>query len=125
MTVHTLGPDTLEIYKGEDKTWRLSVIDDSRNPVNLTSTEITMTVRPALCDKRTTIVKSSTDVAEIEIIAPATDGQAYIYFVQADTEDLTHGTYVFDIWIKLNTGKQKPIVKSSAFEILPAVTIPT
>lgn len=119
---HILGADEVKIYKGESKTFLLSVLDGNNNPVDLAGSEIYFTLRPKLCDDKVVLTKSSLDSAQIEIKSPATDGEAYVHFVPSDTEDLDHGDYVYDVWVKLTNGKQIVIIEPSLFEIKPPIT---
>lgn len=117
-----LGADTIEIYKGESKTLLLTVLDENRDPQDLTGATLTMTVRKRITDTATVITKVSTTVTEIEIQAPATGGLAKIFLTPADTSSLAPGDYVYDIWTELASGRKSPVIKPSQFVILLAVT---
>jgi hypothetical protein len=121
MAAHSLGSDGISVYKGEDKIFLLSILDGNRNPFNLLGSTITMTVRPEICDNRVTFTKVSTDAAEIEVRSPTTLGQAYVKILDTDTEDLPHGTYAYDIWVVLPSGREKVVISPSAFEIKPPI----
>jgi uncharacterized protein (DUF736 family) len=122
MTIHQLSTEGVEIYKGESKTFLLTVLDGDRNPIDLAGSEITLTVRPEICDDRVSITKYSVYPAQIEFISPTANGQAYVHFKPIDTEDLDHGTYVYDVWIKLTNDKEIVVIEPSPFEIMPPVT---
>ena len=118
----TLGPDTIEVYKGESKTLVLTVLDENRAAQDLTGATLTMTVRKRITDTTAVITKVSTTVTEIEIQTPATDGKAKIFLVPADTSALAVGPYVYDVWVTLSSGRRSPVIKPSLFSILQAVT---
>lgn len=122
---HTLGTQTIEIYKGEDKTFLISVFDGNRDPLDLASCTLTVNVQPELCDDVITMTKSSDDVAEVEIRAPTTLGQAYLHFITSDTEDLDHGAYTYDVWIELASGDDRIVIVPSLFNIKQGLLIGT
>lgn len=117
-----LSASGIDIYKGEHKTFLLTVLDADRNPVDLAGSEITFTLRPEICDDKIILTKSSLSPAQIEILEPSSNGQAYVHFVPSDTSDLKHGIYAFDVWIKLITNKQMVVIEPSPFEIKLPVT---
>jgi hypothetical protein len=121
MAQHDLGSEEITIYKGENKTFCLTVLDGNRDAYNLTGATLTLTVRPEICDNRVTFTKVSTDTDQIEIQSPPTDGLAHVKFVPADTEDLDHGTYAYDVWITLPSGNTQIIITPSPCLIKPPI----
>lgn len=116
------GP-TVVIFKGESKTLRLTVLDQDRQPVDLDSTKLTMTVKNSLCDNTVIFDKDSDTPTEIAIQVPSTNGIANIMIDPADTADLEAKDYVFDIWVELSTGEHKPVIKPGIFKVERAVTV--
>lgn len=122
--IQQLGAQTIEVFKGQSKTWLLSLKEDpGGGPANLASATLYFTVRKALGDTAVTFAKTSVVSAEIEIISPETDGQAKVFLSPSDTNSLTVGTYVYDMWVKLSSGKSYPIIDPSPFVIKTPVTI--
>lgn len=80
---------TITIPQGTDHTLKIVSLGD------LTDSTVYVNVRDA--SGRTVISKSTGVPAEGAIVSPATAGVARIYFVPADTEELTVGAkYFFD-----------------------------
>jgi hypothetical protein len=86
-------------------------------PVDLNGAKIWMTVKQrsgdpddqALFMKRNTAAGGSDD--EIKILTPTTNGQAEIYIIPADTEEMDPGTYQYDIQVKLSNNKTYTITR--------------
>jgi len=98
-------------------------VETARVVTDLTGAIVYFTVR----DESDVIViqKDSTNVAEIEIAAPATSGQATLKFVYADTAPLSNDPttqYWFDFWVKTAAGIEEPIVKRGRFYVDESVT---
>lgn len=98
-------------------------VEQSRSRADITLGVVHFTVKDA--DGNIVIQKTSTDVAEIEILnqlIAATKGQARVYFVEADTAPLTVGAeYWFDCWVVVD-GVEEPIVDRGRFIVCESVT---
>jgi len=114
---------TITLLRGESKTLQLTVLDQDRNPVDLTGTTLTMMVKKRACDTVALIEKSSSDPTEIEIQTPATAGIANIKIAASDTANLAPARYVYDIWIQMSTLECLPVIRPGAFEVNWSVTV--
>jgi hypothetical protein len=123
MSAQQIDGPTITIFKGEDKTIKLTVIDENRAPIDLAGATLTFTMKENIDDTTALITKVSTDVNQIEILSPTTDGRADIKLVPADTSGRDEGTYVFDIWVVLASGKQGPVIRPGQFMLRLPVTI--
>lgn len=121
--VQPLGPERLDTLQGENKTFLLTVLDEERNPANLTGATITFTVRKDF-DTAAVITKTSATPGEIDILAPPTDGLAKIFLVPADTSGLAPGQYIYDVWVELSGGEKINVITPSRFIIGQGVTAP-
>lgn len=126
----TKSSSSIELYQGESKDLELEIVkevDDvdgnaQEEPVDLTSAKVCLTVRKTVEDQVIQIAKDSTNVLDIEILSPATDGMVMIYLVSDDTQNMEPGKYVFDIWVVLSSGKKLPVIEVSEFIVKAAVT---
>lgn len=114
------------ILRGTSKTYRLTVIDDNGDRVDLTGATVYFTVRTALGAAPASIAKTSANVLEIEILnqaVPATKGQADIFIAPSDTASPPLlGKLIYDVWVVLVSGKRYCVVEPSAFLVNRAVT---
>lgn len=121
-----LAPENAQtIYMGAAKSFELLVTyfdkDGNEKPLNLTDCTIYFTARRLIQDAAPAIFKSSTDAAQIEKTQP-TYGICEIHLGPADTRSLLEGDYVFDVWVKLPSGKPYPVVEVSTLTVKWAVT---
>ncbi len=122
--IQALGAQTIEVFKGQSKTWLLSVKEDpGGGPADLTGAKLYFTVRKTLDAVAAVIEKTSDVITEIEILAPEIDGQARVFLSPSDTNNLTIGDYVYDMWLELASGRRYPIIDPSPFIIKQPVTI--
>ena len=126
----TKSSSSIELYQGESKDLELEIVkevDDvdgnpQEEPVDLTSAKVCFTVRKTVGDPIANISKDSTNVLDIEILSPPTDGMVMIYLVNDDTFNMDPGKYVFDIWVVLSSGKKLPVIEVSDFIVKEPVT---
>jgi hypothetical protein len=113
-----------EIYRGQDKTYLVTVVDDAGAAIDLTGGTMFFRVSDTPGSAHLIIAKSSAVGAEITFLAQsgATLGQAEIYIVPADTSDLEADVYYYDVWFQLGSGKRYPVIPPSRFEVLPPVS---
>lgn len=115
--------NTIEVYRGQSKTFELTIKDSTNAAVDLTGASIYFTVKKEVTDTVAIISKTTDDPLQAEILAPNTDGKARIYLIPSDTSVLDVGDYLFDIWVQLSSGKRYPIVEVSKFIIKASVTL--
>ena len=113
----------IALSRNTNKTVQATLISGGA-PVDLTGADVKLLVKRRMSDEDESaeITKSSADPAQITITDP-TNGVFEVYFVPADTADLTPGRHHFDIRIKLSSGKQYVVPSGvGAFTVLDVVT---
>jgi hypothetical protein len=109
-----LNEDYRIMFRGDDKTFRVIVVDANDVVVPITGDKVEFTVKKNATDLMADaiIYKSSLVHGEIDIrVAPNTN-QADINLVPADTDLVPTGEYVFDVQLtRVSTGKVLTIVK--------------
>lgn len=126
----TKSSNSIDLYQGESKDLDLSIVKEVKDingvpveqPVDLTGATIYFCVRRKVNSPDLLIAKNSTNILDIEILTPLTDGLAIIHLASDDTRNMEAGEYVFDIWIVLSSGKKTPVVEVSEFIVKEAVT---
>lgn len=122
--IQQLGSQTIEVFKGQSKTWLLTLKEDpGGGPANLTGAKLYFTVRKNISDATATFEKTSDVITEIEILVPEIDGKANVFLSPSDTNNLAVGDYVYDMWVELSSGTRHPIIDPSPFIIKTPVTI--
>jgi hypothetical protein len=123
-TVVTTDPPEVEISieQGASKTLEVSVVDKVGAPVSLTGATCYFTVKETTNDVVPLFAKTSATPTQI-LITDALNGVFRIFLNPADTAALALGTCMCDIWVKLSSGKQYPVIAPSVFEIKPRVTV--
>jgi hypothetical protein len=122
MSCDELSGTVVEVYRGESRTLRLEVVDDARDPVDLTGYTVRFTLKRRVKDTHVVLELVSTTPTEIEILVPEADGFANIY-LDADTmNNIPVGQYVFDIWLETAPDTRFPVVLPSIFEVKGPVT---
>lgn len=118
-----LAPENgFEIYQGSAKTLELLVTDvDTGKALDLTDCDVYFTARRLIEDPIPVIFKSSLDPLQIAKTRP-TYGIAQIYLGPTDTRSLEIGEYVFDVWVRLPSGKPYPVIEPSRLVVKWAVT---
>jgi len=124
--------NAIDLYQGESKDLDLTVTqlaDEAESnecvevlvPVDLTGATLFFTVRKTAVSPTILIEKDSTNIIEIEIVSPETEGRAIIHLTSGDTVNLDAGSYVFDVWVELSSGKRSPVIEVSEFIVREAV----
>ena len=122
MGTSILGPENeITIIQGTSKTFRLHVTDAEETDVDLTGAVIYLTIKCDLDDPAPTIQKISTDVAQIDIDEPR-EGQALIFFVPADTQNLDSGEYIYDVLVIDATGGRHVVIGPDPFFVTRGAT---
>lgn len=91
-----LTNQNLDIYRGEDKSWGISVAIDG--PVDLTGAALAFTVRRTYTG--TALVTKT--VGDGITVTDAANGQATLALVPDDTADLTIATHYYDLVLTLS-----------------------
>jgi hypothetical protein len=100
------------MYRGDHKTFELSVKDSDNVAVNITGATLTFSVKNDPNDPTALISKSTAVVTEIALTTPV-NGLAEIYLLPADTRDLEAGTYVYDVQIVTAASKKHTLVRAN------------
>ena len=111
----------INIYQGESATITLKVTDSANKAVDLTDGAVIMTVKTSIYDSAPLFQKYSTEVTQIAITEPRA-GKAEIYISSSDTSTLDPVSYIYDIWVILESGKKHPVIKPSILVIKPSIT---
>jgi len=122
----------LEIWKGQSLDIEMEIVKKETQPdgtvklvaENLTNAVIKFTVRDSPGSPGALILKTTDDVAQVEILSPATDGLFTVHLVPSDTASMEPRPedYVFDIWIELSSGDRGPVIEVSEFIVREPVT---
>lgn len=126
----TKSSSSIELYQGESKDLNLEIVQSLEQPdgneievpVDLTGAKICFTVRKKIGDPEVKIHKDSTNALDVEILTPEENGLAIIHILTGDTNLLDPGSYVFDVWVILSSGKKVPVIEPSEFLIKEPVT---
>ena len=92
------------MFKGDSRTFRITVTDSNGSVVNITDGDMTFTMKSIATDIVPILQKKSTVPGEIVFVDP-THGIAEIYILPDDTESLTAKSYVFDVEFITSTDK--------------------
>lgn len=98
------------MFKGDHRTFKLTVKDQAGAVVNLTGSVLVFTLKIDAADVAVLVSKSSTVVGEITITAPLL-GEAEIYLVPGDTSGLEPGSYMFDVQLTTPASKVHTLLK--------------
>lgn len=121
----------IEIFAGRDYTAQFTLTTSTPSPstpYDLTDASIWLTVKDdtsdadadALITKRNDLAGGAD--AQIKVVSPATDGVLEVYFVPADTNGWSEGTYWFDLVVENSAGKRVQAVAPSRFKVKYTVT---
>jgi len=111
----------ISVYKGASKLLLLTVVAADGTPVSINGAKLWFTVKRAIQDPLPVFQKQSTNPAEIAIVAPDV-GKAEISILPSDTQAITAGLYVFDVWIELASGDRYVLIPPSDFKVERTVT---
>ena len=112
----------LSLVRGDGRTYNLSVVDQNRAVLPLTAAKVwfTMKEKYADADAAASIQLDSSNSSEIEIY-DAAGGKCYIKVKNAHTQNLTPGSYVYDVQVKRSNGDIGTVLWGT-FAILDDVT---
>jgi hypothetical protein len=116
-----LPTNGIRLSQGEDQIVEFTVTDSSGAVQDLTGARIILSVKADSTDRTPVISKTSDDISQGQIVK-ALSGQARFYIVSQDTKDLAPGIYLYDIWVKLSSGKKYPVIPTSVFEVTGSIT---
>ena len=114
----------ITIVKGAAKTWNFQVKKKDGTALDCTGATMYFTAREKYGATTAAILKSTNVGTEMEWTDEAT-GTGKLHLVPADTKDRPVGKLVYDMWIKLPSGKPYPVIKKSSLEIEWNVTVIT
>jgi len=114
----------ISVVRGTAKSWNFAVKTKTGSAVDLTGATVYFTAREKYESKTAIIKKTSTVATEIEITSE-TEGLGNLNFVPGDTKDRGIGKYVYDMWVKLASGKPYAVIKKASLEIEWNVTVIT
>lgn len=115
---------SLEITQGESKDLELHVttlVDEVEEDYDLTSATVYLTVKCTTKSVENALQLVSTNPAQILIDSDPRTGKATIHFSPGDTNNLSPGTYVFDI-VVVSGGERYYILGPSDFTVSRGVT---
>jgi len=120
----TMAEQSIKIYRGENRTIRVTVKDETGELVNLTGGIAYFRVKKDLADNVAVISKSSVTPSEITLLTQSgsTLGQFEVYLVPTDTSTLIATVYKYDCWFVNSTGKRYAVVGADSFQVQRAVT---
>jgi len=116
-----LARNAVEVIKGTNRSFLLTVTKDTGDPQSLAGGRVVLTVREALDSTRPVLVKTSDSSLQIAI-TDARGGKATIYFVPADTRNLEPKQYVFDVWVQLAGGERYAVIPPTTLDLQLGVT---
>jgi hypothetical protein len=116
-----MGDQEIEIYRGDNKTYEVTVVDADGAAFNLTGARIVFSVKSTTNDATYKFQLTSDTITEIEI-TDAVGGIFKVYLVPDNTNLLRPSKYVYDIEVQI-TGKIYTIIKDD-FQIRAEVTRP-
>ncbi len=101
----------IDIFQGDNKTYKLTVVDRNDAVVDISSSTIKFIVKKLLGDTTGLITKTTADAAEV-LITDGPNGAAEIYLVPADTSSMERGEYEYDVEYTAVSGKKHTIIVS-------------
>lgn len=108
----------IEMFIGNSEDFELEITDEDNNAVDITDAQIIFSVKEDYDDEEYIFQRKNSfaggDDTEI-LITDETGGLCEIYIIPDNTSDLKAGTYVYDVWVKLTTGKEKTVVANRLF----------
>jgi hypothetical protein len=115
---------TISLTQASNRTVKVSVVDQSGLPFDLTGCVGYLQVRQCDTAASASISKTTTVAAQGAIIAPASSGIIEFYFLPADTAALSPSEMLYDAWIRTDDvpAKDYQVVPRSRFVITRRVT---
>lgn len=104
--------NTKEMYRGDNKTFQVTIKDSTGTAVNISGAGLKFTVKEAANDPSFKIQKTSASATEIDLTDP-TNGIAEIYLVPDDTRNLKAGAYQYDVEYTDTSSKIYTVIKDT------------
>ncbi len=108
----------LEMYIGNHEDFEIEITDEDDVVVDITDAEVIFSLKDDFSDEDYLFQRSNEDAGgdstEVEMTDP-TNGKCEVHIIPTNTQSLTKGTYVYDVWIKLTNGKEKTIIVNRLF----------
>ncbi len=113
-----------EIFKGEDKTYRLTIFDADLDPVDISGFLVEFEVKVNTGDEDPAVIEKSVG-SGITILAQSglTLGQAVIEIDPSDTSGITALIYKYDVVTIDTTGERHVVIPPSNFVVKEVVNI--
>lgn len=106
------------MYIGNSEPLELEVTDEDDIAVPIIGAEIIFSVKEDFTDEEYIFQRKNSfaggDDTEIKI-TDGGNGLAEIYLIPDNTKDMLAGTYVYDVWVKLTSGKEKTVIVNRLF----------
>ena len=119
-----LQTQPLLVFKGEDKNYTITVVDENGDRVDLTGWTLEFEVKPKAGDADPASIAKSTGIGITHLTqSGATLGQATLDFDPADTSGLTAGLYKYDLLAIDGSGNRLVVIPPSTFELRDAVNL--
>jgi hypothetical protein len=103
----------IDMFKGDHKTLRLTVIDGNGDAVDLAGASLIFSLKFIATASTALIEKTSAKPAEIDILTPTTNGIAEIFLLPADTTSLRPKVYTFDVQLTDSGGKISTLLRGN------------
>ena len=117
-----MADQNIEIYRGDDRTFKVVCKDENDAVVNITGAAIKFSVKEKISDATYKVEKSSAQASEISI-TDGSNGEYEIYLVPADTQSLDIGSYEYDSELTTSGGKVYTVVRGE-FIVLAEISRP-
>jgi len=108
----------IKMYKGDNEDIEITLVDENGDPIDLTGSSITFTVKENVADEEPVIQRKNEaaggDDSQIEMTDPA-NGIFEIHIIPENTSSLTAKGYAYDIQVILSSGKVKTVIKDRIY----------
>lgn len=112
----------IEIYRGDNRTFKVTVTDGAGGAVDITGATIIFSVKEDISDTDYEIQKTSAQGSEITI-TDAGNGIYEVYLIPADTQNMDLGVYEYDSQLTTSASKVYTTVRGE-FTVQGDVTRP-
>ncbi len=109
----------LEVYRGDDKTWKITFKDANQNPIDITGATVWFTVKENATDTDPQAVIQK----QITTHTVPLQGETELILVPADTQNLEATDYEYDM--QLVTGGKVTTFMRGTFNVLQDISIST
>lgn len=117
-----MANQNIELYRGDSRTFKVTVKDENGNAVDITGASIKFSVKERIGDASYVFQKTSAQSSEITI-TDAANGEYEVYIVPANTQNLDIVSYQYDSELIVATGEVYTIVRGE-FTVLAEITRP-